>query len=188
MNRTFTILMAICLLLPVAAWSSEDQELRQTVQGFYGWVLRHGEAVSNVQPKIRQVSQSKRLYLDLSSLPAFKSEFMRSGYFAPTFSEAVNRYYEKQQTKLEALRQEDFNQLAKDGRGPMMETEDMDIFFCAQEYEYKKRFITQMKVKTSQKANRTAKAVVESPLGWDTTFQFSKVKGRWLIAGYCVYQ
>lgn len=188
MNRAFAVLLAVFLPLSASAGTPEDRELLQTVRGFYGWVLRHGEAVNNMQPKISQVPQSTRLYLDMSSLPAFKSGFMRSGYFAPTFPEAVTRYYEKQRTQLEALKPEEFDQLAKDGRGPMMETEDMDIFFCAQEHEYKKRFIDQMKVKSSQSTGRTATAVVKSPLGWETTFRFSRVNGRWLIAGYCVYQ
>lgn len=181
-------MLAILVSLPVAAATRDDKKLLETVQGFYGWVLRHGEAVNSLQPKIGQVPHSTKLYLETSSLPAFTVEFMRSGYFAPTFPDVVRLYYQKQQARFEAIKPEEFDQIARDGRGPMMETEDMDIFFCAQEYEYKTSFVQQMKIKSSQSTNRTATAVVESPFGWETTFRFSKVKGRWLIAGYCVYQ
>ncbi len=188
MNRALPLAMAVVLTSPVAAAPPDDKKLMETVRGFYGWVLRHGDTVNKLQPKIEGMAQTTRLYLDMSSLPAFTSEFMRSGYFAPTFPEAIKRYYQKQQAQIEAIKPEEFDQMARDGRGPMMETEDMDIFFCAQEYEYKMSFIRQMKLKSSQGMDRTATAVVESPLGWETTFRFANVKGRWLIAGYCVYQ
>lgn len=186
--RVFVLLMAILLSQPLAAATSEDRQLLETVRGFYGWVLRHGEAVNHLQPKIEQVPQSTRLYLDVTSLSTFTYEFMGSGYFAPTFPEAVKRYYLKQQARLEAMKPKEFDHLAEGGRGPMMETEDMDIFFCAQEYERTERFIHQMKIKSSHGNHRTATATVASPSGWETSFRFSKVKDRWLIAGYCVYQ
>ena len=70
----------------------------------------------------------------------------------------------------------------------MMETEDMDIFFCAQEYEYSASYVQQMKIKSSKITGSKAIALVESSMGWETTFRFAKVKNSWRIAGYCVYE
>ncbi len=189
MNRLFVALTAALLPLcaGAAARTPAEQALLDTVRSFYGWVLQNGEATAKLQPRIMPVPGSNRLYLDTSTLAAFNAKFMGSGQFAPAYPAAVARYYAKQRRQLNALTPQDFDQLARDGRGPLMDTEDRDIFFCAQEYEYTARYVQQMTITSSQITGSRAVAVVESPLGWQTTFRFAKVKNRWRIAGYCMY-
>ncbi|MDD5411865.1 MAG: hypothetical protein PHF31_10700 [Methylobacter sp.] len=131
---------------------------------------------------------STRFFLDTTSLHAFTEELMNSQQFSPQFPNAVARYYTKYQKEFEALTQKDFDEYARDGRGPLMDVEDMDIYFCAQEYEYTPKFIDSLKVSKFTVNGDTATAVIESPYKWQTTFHFTKVKGQWLISGYCVYQ
>lgn len=70
----------------------------------------------------------------------------------------------------------------------MMETEDMDPFFSAQEYEYQKAYVQGMKIKSANIGRLTATATVTSPYQWETKFRFTKVRERRLISGYCVYR
>ena len=78
--------------------------------------------------------------------------------------------------------------MAKDGRGPMMDVEDMDIFFCAQEYDYDPKFIQGMRISELSEKSDVTSVVVESPYKWKTRFNFTREDGQWLIVGYCVYQ
>lgn len=188
MKRILLTLVAFCALPCSAAEPSTDRDLLRVVHGFYGWVLRDGEAVNRLQPTVKQIPGTNRLNLDTSTLPKFISKFMHSGYFADSFPNAVNRYYENERAKLDALSDEDLARLAKDGRGPMMDTENIDIFFCAQEYEYKRTFVRQLRVASAQVSAAEATAIIVSPLGSETKFRLTKVKGNWRIAGYCVYQ
>ncbi|WAC07613.1 MAG: hypothetical protein OS130_15615 [Thermodesulfobacteriota bacterium] len=158
------------------------------VKDFYMWVLANHAKVSALEPRIRNVEGSTRFYLDMKTLDEFSREFMKSGLFSKQFPEAIARYYKKYEAQFNALPQSEFDELAKDGRGPMMEVEDMDIFFCAQEYEYDPEFIQGMRIsELSEKAGVTS-VVVESSYKWKTTFDFKQEDGRWLIVGYCVYQ
>jgi len=84
--------------------------------------------------------------------------------------------------------QRELDQMAKDGRGPLLETEDMDLFFCAQEYEYKKDFVDHLKLTSVSIQGDTATAEVESSYQWKTKFKFRKEGDWWLISGYCVYE
>jgi len=190
MSRIFFALTAALLPLcaGATAHTSAEQALLDTVRSFYGWVFQNGEATAKLQPRIVPAQGSNRLYLDTSTLPAFNAKFMGSGYFAPAYPAAVARYYAKQRSQLKSLTPQDFDRLARDGRGPLMDTEDMDIFFCTQEYEYTASYVQRMTIKSSHITGSQAVAVVESPLGWQTTFRFAKVKNRWRIAGYCVYE
>jgi hypothetical protein len=86
------------------------------------------------------------------------------------------------------LPQKEFDDLKRDGRGPMMEVEDMDIFFCAQEYEYTPDFVAKMRIKSFQLKGDRAEVVVISPYQWETPFSMVKRDGRWLISRYCVFQ
>lgn len=183
--------IAFSLLLgwPLSCLSAADsQPLLSTVKAFYGWVLKNGDAASRLEPKIVDISGSTHFFLDTSTLQAFTDKFMDSQLFSPQFPNAVARYYTMYQKEFEALTQKEFDELAHDGRGPLMDVEDMDIYFCAQEYEYTPEFIDSLKVSKSTVNGDTATAVVESPYEWKTTFHFMKVKGKWLISGYCVYQ
>lgn len=188
----FAILFALLLLNVPAVWAGgpADQVLLDTVRGFYGWVLDNGKETAQLEPRIKAVAGTNRLYLDLSTLDAFTAAFLRSGYFAPDFSRAVAAYYRKHEAELAALPQAEFDEMEQDGRGPLLETEDMDIFFCAQEYEYRQPFIQGMRLKRTwlEDATATATAIVESPTKWETTFHFVKEQERWLISGYCVYR
>ena len=78
--------------------------------------------------------------------------------------------------------------MARDGRGPLMDVEDMDLFFCAQEYEYAASFADAMKLKSVRISGMRASAVVESPYGWQTPFRFVRDGGSWRISGYCVFR
>ena len=181
-------LLPLCATTAAATDTHAEQQLLDTVHSFYGWVLQNGEATAKLQPRVSEVPGSNRLRLDASTLPAFTAKFMDSGYFAPGYPAAVTRYYAKQRSGLKSLTPEDLDKLARGGRGPMMETENMDIFFCAQEYEYTASYVQQMKIKSSKITGSKAIALVESSMGWETTFRFAKVKNSWRIAGYCVYE
>ena len=187
MNRIFLI-VAVLLAQSARADSAGDQQFLPVVRGFYAWALQNGKATQALEPKIRQVPASTRLFLDTATLPAFTSRLMKSGQFAPAFESAVERYYAKQRAMLEGMTPQQFDQMASDGRGPLMDTEDMDLFFCAQEYRYTKKFVQRMRVKSWNATGSAASAVVVSPLGWETRFQFDRIGNRWLIAGYCVYE
>lgn len=185
----FILILSLFLLNVPAAWAGPaDQPLLDTVRDFYGWVLEHGKETAQLEPRIKAVAGSNRLHLDLSTLDAFTVAFLRTGYFAPDFSRAVAAYYRKHQTELAALPQAEFDEMARDGRGPLLETEDMDLFFCAQEYEYSKQFIQGMRLKSIWDEGATAAGIVISPAKWETTFHFVKAQDRWLISGYCVYR
>lgn len=185
----FAILFSLLLLNTPAAWAGPaDQQLLDTVRAFYGWTLEHGKETVQLEPRIKTVTGTNRLYLDLSTLEPFTAGFMRSGYFTPDFPKAVAGYYRKHEAEIAALSQTEFDEMALDGRGPLLETEDMDIFFCAQEYEYRQPFVQGMRLKDSWVEGATAAAVVISPAKWETTFHFVKVQERWLISGYCVYK
>ena len=171
-----------------AKTASPDTALLGTVKSFYSWVLRNGKATQRLAPAIKDLPGTNHFALDTSTLAAFKQKFMRSGLFAPEFGAAVDRYYAKHQKHFESLTQKDFDELARDGRGPQMEVEDMDLFFCAQEYEYKPAFADALKIADVDIQGDRATAVVESTYGWKTNFRFQKSGGGWLIAGYCVYQ
>lgn len=184
-----SIAVSFLLAWPLSSFSAADsQPLLSTVKAFYGWVLKNGDAASHLEPKIVNVSGSTRFFLDTSSLQAFTEKIMSSQLFSPEFPNAVTKYYTKYQKEFEALTQKDFNEYARDGRGPLMDVEDMDIYFCAQEYEYTPKFIDGLKLSKSTFNGVYATAVVESPYKWQTTFHFMKFKGQWLISGYCVYQ
>ena len=191
MKTSLSIALIAVLLskAPIVSASNQDEQaVMAGVQGFYGWVLKNGKQVSALQPQIRDIAGSKRFQLDTKNLQAFSGKFMASGYFAPDFPAALQRYYGKYQQQFQAYTDAEFAEMAKDGRGPLMETEDMDIFFCAQEYEYKPSFIKKIKAKSIKLDGDNASVTIVSPYQWETEFKFVKVGQRWLIAGYCVFQ
>lgn len=183
-----TIALSIIVCATASAATPVERELLATVRGFYTWTLQNSKQTEQLEPRISDIPGSTRFYLDTSTLDAFAASYIASGYFAPEFRDAVARYYLANKKEFDAWTQEEFDSVARDGRGPLMDTEDMDIFFCAQEYEYKADFIQGMKIKSSSIAKNKAIAVVLSPYSWETTFSFVKIKDRWLISGYCVYQ
>lgn len=191
MRTSLSIALILALLSNAtiaSATSSDELALMARVQGFYGWALKNSKQVSALQPQIKDIPGSKKFQLDTKNLKAFSGKLMASGYFAPDFPAALERYYGKYQQQFKTYTDADFAQMAKDGRGPLMETEDMDIFFCAQEYEYKLSFIEKIKAKTIKLDGDRASVTVVSPYQWETEFKFVKVGQRWLIAGYCVFQ
>ena len=185
-------MMVVVLGLLVCSSSSADvataKVLLAKVKDFYMWALANHDKVSALEPRIRNVEGSTRFYLDMKTLDEFSREFMKSGLFSKQFPEAIARYYKKYEAQFNALAQSEFDEMAKDGRGPMMEVEDMDIFFCAQEYEYEQKFVEGMRISELSEKSEVTSVVVESPYKWKTTFGFKKDDGQWLIAGYCVYQ
>ena len=158
------------------------------VKDFYMWALANHDKVSALEPRIRNVEGSTRFYLDIKTLDEFSHEFMKSGLFSKQFPDAIARYYKKYEAQFNALPQSEFDEMAKDGRGPMMDVEDMDIFFCAQEYDYDPKFIQGMRISELSEKSDVTSVVVESPYKWKTTFNFKNEDGKWLIVGYCVYQ
>lgn len=174
---------------PIAtSGNTDEQALMERVLGFYNWVLKNGKQVSRLQPKIRDIPKSRKFELDTHNLRAFTDKFIASGNFAPEFAEAVQRYYVKYQKEFAAYTDAEFAQMAKDGRGPLMDTEDMDIFFCAQEYEYKKNYVARMQPKTVKIEGDNASMTVVSAYQWETAFRFVRKNQQWLIAGYCVFR
>jgi hypothetical protein len=166
----------------------ERQAAFGTIKGFYMWALEHGKQVEALQPVIKDIPHSDRFYLDTSQLDGFAKQFLESGFFAPEFETVVKKYYERYKAQFEALPQTEFADLKKSGRGPMMEVEDMDIFFCAQEYDYTRAFVEKMAIKSFRMSGDQAEVVVISPYQWETNFSMVKRQGRWLISRYCVFQ
>lgn len=166
----------------------EQADVLQTIKGFYLWAIKHGKDAVALEPVIKDVPHSNRFYLDVSSLDRFSKKFLSSGFFSPEFAAAVKKYYEGYKVQFEALPQKEFDDLKRDGRGPMMEVEDMDIFFCAQEYECTPDFVAKMRIKSFQLKGDRAEVVVISPYQWETPFSMVKRDGRWLISRYCVFQ
>jgi hypothetical protein len=182
-------LTALPLVLLLAALPGPpQQDLQKTVQGFYAWVLVHHLEVAALEPKIVEIQGSTKFYLDTKTLRPFAERFVASGYFTPDFPRTIERYYKKYEAQFAAMSKREFDQMAKDGRGPLLETEDMDLFFCAQEYEYKKDFVDHLKLTSAAVHGDTATAEVESTYQWKTKFKFRKDGRRWLISGYCVYE
>lgn len=182
------VLLSLSVWTPAAFARAPKQELLDTVQGFYTWVVEHGNQNSKLEPHIKDISGTTRFFLDNSTLDAYAAGLMQSGYFTPDFPAAISRYYKRHEAEFQNLSQDAFDQMAQDGRGPMMETEDMDPFFCAQEYEYQQNFARSMKIKSANIGRQTATAIVTSPYQWETEFRFKKVKNRWLISSFCVYR
>jgi hypothetical protein len=167
---------------------SESAAILARVKAFYTWTLSNSRSVLALEPHIKNVKGSPRFYLEASTLNAFSAAFMESGDFSGDFQSKVEQYYGRYKKKFSGYSQKQFAQIKKDGRGPLMETEDMDIFFCAQEYEYAPSFIDQMKLADLKINGKTASATVVSPYDWKTEFQFKKSGTRWLISAYCQYK
>jgi hypothetical protein len=159
-----------------------------TIKGFYLWALEQGKEVEALQPVIKDIPHSDRFYLDTLNLDRFAKKFLDSGFFAPEFEPAVKKYYERYRAQFKALPQQEFADLKKYGRGPLMEVEDMDIFFCAQEYDYTPDFVAKTAIKSFRLSGDRAEVVVISPYQWETNFSMVKREGRWLISRYCVFQ
>jgi hypothetical protein len=159
-----------------------------TIKGFYQWALEHGKEVVTLQPVIKDIPHSNRFFLDTANLDKFAKKFLDSGFFAPEFETALRKYYERYKAQFETLPQEEFAELKKYGRGPLMEVEDMDIFFCAQEYDDTPAFVAKTAIKSFRLSGDRAEIVVISPYQWETNFSLVKREGRWLISRYCVFQ
>lgn len=180
-------LLLMCAASVATAGDNHEKEILSTVQKFYYWVLKNDKAVSALEPRIVDDKNSNRFHLDIATLPNFSQAFVDSGLFTGDFKEKVSAYYMKYKVDIDKYPQKDFDEVAAGGRGPQMEVEDMDIFFCAQEYEYDKKFIDAMKIDSLTLRGNKAEAVIVSPYEWKTTFQMVNENGKWLISGYCVY-
>jgi hypothetical protein len=168
--------------------SVERAAALRTIKGFYLWALEQGKEVEALQPVIKDIPHSDRFYLDTANLDRFAKKFLDSGFFAPEFEPALKKYYERYKAQFAALPQREFANLKKYGRGPLMEVEDMDIFFCAQEYDYTPAFVAKTAIKSFRLSGERAEVVVISPYQWETNFSMVKRDGRWLISHYCVFQ
>ncbi len=193
--KRFSVLLAVLttMLFSSACGVKGDDPVERaavlrTIKGFYSWALEQGKEVEALQPVIKDIPHSDRFYLDTSNLDRFAKKFPDSGFFAPEFEPAVKKYYERYQAQFEALPQQEFADLKKYGRGPLMEVEDMDIFFCAQEYDYTPDFVAKTAIKSFRLSGDRAEVVVISPYQWETNFSMVKREGRWLISHYCVFQ
>lgn len=167
---------------------AESKAILERVKKFYSWVLLNDRPVTTLEPRIKNVNRSSRFYLDISTLPAFSAAFVKSGQFSPDFPGKLEKYYTSHKNAFSLYSQKQFDQLQKDGRGPLMNTEDKDIFFCAQEYEYAPSYVDGMTLSDLKVSDKIASAIVVSPYNWKTEFQFRKVDGRWLISAYCEYK
>jgi hypothetical protein len=194
MQRLITIFLVLAVATAGAAEtrSQASTDVRDacfaTIKSFYFWVLKNGEAADALQPEIEDVKGTTHFRLNLDTLPQFSAAFMQSGLFTREFPRKVEKYYTTYRDEFSAIPQDEFDQIARDGRGPMMETEDMDIFFCAQEYEYKQDFVDRFRIASFRSHDDTATMTVESPYGWKTDFDLTHEGSRWLISGYCVFR
>jgi hypothetical protein len=150
-----------------------------TISAFYRWVLSNGSATEKLQPRVVRDSSGAAISLDDSTLPQFKDRFISSGLFAPEFTNALDAYYNRHKSAIATAP-------GSEG-GPVLETEDMDIFFCAQEYEYTPEFIGGIKVVAELTTADVAELDVESSYGWKTHFTLSRIASDWRISGYCVF-
>jgi hypothetical protein len=186
------VVVATMLLFGACGGRGDDPVERaaalRTIKGFYLWALEHGKEVEALQPVIKDMPHSDRFSLDTANLDRFAKKFLDSGFFAPEFEAAVKKYYERYKAQFEVMPQKEFADLKQYGRGPMMEVEDMDIFFCAQEYDYTRDFVEKTAIKSFRVSGDRAEVVVISPYQWETNFILVKQEGRWLIARYCVFQ
>lgn len=186
--RFFSYFLLSLTLAACQLQENDADQLLTTVKKFYTWVLVNGEATQALAPKIVVIPNSTRFQLETSTLASFNQKMLSSGVFAPSFPSKVEQYYAKHQAAFAKLPQQEFDKMAKLGRGPMMEVEDMDMFFCAQEYDNTPEFIEKLTVKEFSFNGNTATAVIESTYGWPTTFYFEKINNAWLISGYCVFE
>lgn len=173
---------------PVSLVDNESTTILNRVKEFYSWVLLNNRPVSALEPRIKEVKGSSKFYLDVSTLKAFSTAFMQHGGFSADFPATVENYYWNYKKIFNQYSRKEFDQIKKNGRGPLMGTEDMDIFFCAQEFEYAQSYIDGMKLTNLKIIGKTASATIVSPYDWQTEFLFKKVGSRWLISGYCVYK
>ncbi len=193
MNRIPTrtlLLLALLALSPLPTQAEPDEAARilAAIKDFYRWVLADGKHIVSLQPKIVEEENSSRFHLDMSTLPPFSNAFMASGFFTADFPAALERYYSKYQREFAQYPQQEFDEIAKYGRGPMMDVEDMDIFFCAQEYDYTAEFVDALTLKNIEIKGDSAQVSVVSTYQWETPFTLEKIDGQWRIAGYCVYE
>lgn len=182
------IMLVAALATPPAPGATDEGELLATVKAFYRWALVHSGEVRALEPKILADRKGKGFHLDRGQLDTFVGKFMSSGLFAPEFAAAVKRYYARYDARIRAMDEADFDRVARDGRGPIMEAEDMDIFFCAQEYEYEPAYVDAFELTSAKLAGGRAQVEVRSPREWPVRFSMVREGGRWLIAGYCVFQ
>ena len=171
-----------------ASADSANNELLATLNSYYRWVLANGETVAKKAPGIVDVPATSKFYLDRSTEQEFINGFMDSGIFSTEFPAAVSKYYAKYEKEFSGYSDAEFDQMAHDGRGPLMEVEDMDIFFCAQEYTYKDEYIKNIRLKDLIIEGTRASVITIFPFEWETNFKLQKVDGKWLISAFCVYE
>ena len=171
-----------------ASSHSDNNEILATLNSYYRWVLANADSVMKNAPGIVDVPGTKKFYLDRSSEQEFINSFMSSGIFAAEFPVAVSKYYAKYEKEFSGYSDAEFDQMAHDGRGPLMEVEDMDIFFCAQEYTYNDEYIKDIRLKDLHIEGDTASVITIFPFEWETNFKLQKVDGKWLISAFCVYE
>jgi hypothetical protein len=187
-------LCAVVLALTVTAGAhaatdkSREEALLQMVKGFYEWVLKHGKDALRLEPSVTQESGSTRLYLDQSTLGQYCDTLMSSGFFAPEFRLHVAGFYARSARELSKYSQSEFDEMARGGRGPLIHSEDIDVFFCSQEAEYTPAYVAGTRIQKYRINGNGATAVVVTPDQWKTDFAFRKIKGVWRISGFCLYK
>jgi len=167
---------------------SDSNEILATLNSYYRWVLANAETVMKNAPGIVDVPGTTRFYLDRSAEQEFIDGLMASGLFSAEFPAVVSGYYSTFEKEFSGYSAAEFDQMAHDGRGPLMEVEDMDIFFCAQEYTYNDEYIKNIRLKDLQIKGNTASVLTVFPFEWETNFKLQKVDGKWLISAFCVYE
>ena len=160
----------------------------RVVRRFYEWTLRNGEQVRRLEPRVSWDPENRRLALDTTTLPEFVAAFMDSGLFAPEFATILSGYYRNHGEVIAATPPDLLDTYATHGRDILLETEDMDIFFCAQEMQYTTTFIRRMTLRTVHADADRTDVRSTSTYGWKTDFTLRRVDGRWRIAGYCVFR
>jgi len=190
LNKVFALLLlvSVAACAHAAGDKSQEEALLQTVTGFYGWGLNNGKDALRFEPRITHVPGSTRLYLDQSTLGQYSDALISSGYFAPEFRSNVAGFYAKSADELSKYSQREFDEMARDGRGPLIDSEDIDVFFCSQEAEYTSDYVAGTRLQLYRINGEMATAVVVMPDQSKTDFSFRKIKGIWQISGYCLYK
>jgi hypothetical protein len=190
LNKVFTILLlvSVAACTHAAGDKSQGEALLQTVTGFYGWVLENGKDAQRFEPRITHMPGSTHLYLDQSTLGQYSDALISSGYFAPEFRSNVAGFYARSAHELSKYSQREFDEMARDGRGPLIDSEDIDVFFCSQEAEYTSDYVAGTRLQQLRINGETATAVIVTTDQWKTNFSFRKIDGIWRISGYCLYK
>jgi hypothetical protein len=182
-----SMVVGVLTVVAIAEATPTPVSAKGVVRRFYAWTLDNGQRVRRLEPKVSWDPATRELALGTATLPDFVGAFMDSGLFAPEFAGVLAGYYQNHAAAIAATPPDLLEAYAMHGRDILLETEDMDIFFCAQESEYTPSFIRQMKLIATRATPEAVTIRSISTYEWKTDFTLRKLGDQWLITGYCVF-